>query len=140
MRSVIKNWKETEQLFETELETALRLLKLNRENVPEEVLQTRYRKKYARLKEDVGKLTEEYVRIHITCGLFFAEKDREAVTDAVNGAIAESGIARTLGKAAFQKQDMEEIRQLAEHLRRQVLNRTRPWRISLPFLEEAESV
>ena len=107
-----ENWKKMEQVFESELRDALRLLKLNREKVPEEILQTRYRKKYARLKADIRNLAEEYVKLHITCGLLFKEEDREVVTDTVNQVIAGCGIGRALGKAAFQRQDMDEIRML----------------------------
>lgn len=130
MRSVMEGWKETEKVFETELEDALRLLKLNRENVPEEELQTRYRKKYARLKADIGRLAEEYVKIHITYGILFEEKDRKAVTDAVNQAILKSGIASRVRDAAFLRQDMEEIRKLAEGLKKLVWKQTKAWRIA----------
>lgn len=124
----MENWLETEKVFETELEDALRLLKLNRENVPEEELRTRYRKKYARLKADVGKLAEEYVKIHITYGILFEEKDRKAVTDAINRTILNSGIASQIREAAFWRQDMEEIRKLAEKLKKLVWKQTKAWR------------
>lgn len=126
----MENWLETEKLFEEELENALRLLKLNRENVPEEELRTRYRKKYARLRADVGKLAEEYVKIHITYGIFFEEKDRKAVTGAINDAISKSGIVSKIREAVFSRQDMKEIRTLAEQLKKFVWKRTKAWRIA----------
>lgn len=130
MRSIMENWRETEKVFEAELENALRLLKLNRENVPEEELRSRYRKKYARLKADIGKLVEEYIKIHITYGIFFAEKDRKAVTDAINQSILESDIASKARKAAYSRQDMDEVKKLAEKLKKLVWKRTEPWRIT----------
>ena len=127
-----------EQEFESELRDALRLLKLNREKVPEEILQTRYRKKYARLKADIRNLAEEYVKLHITCGLLFKEEDREVVTDTVNQVIAGCGIGRALGKAAFQRQDMDEIRMLAEDAKKQVWRQTGQWRLPETGSQERE--
>ncbi len=138
MCSIVKNWKKMEQVFESELRDALRLLKLNREKVPEEILQTRYRKKYARLKADIRNLAEEYVKLHITCGLLFKEEDREVVTDTVNQVIAGCGIGRALGKAAFQRQDMDEIRMLAEDAKKQVWRQTGQWRLPETGSQERE--
>lgn len=128
MGGLMENWKKTERLFEEELARCLFLLKKNHEAIPEEELNTRYRKSYRRLKADIAGLTQEYLKIHAAYGIFFEERDRKAVMDAVNGAIKESGVMAKAREAVFSRQDMEEVRELAEGLHRLVWDRTERWR------------
>lgn len=110
-----------------ELEAQLKTLKNNCDKVPLEILKTRYKKGYDALRSDIKEKASEYVtramlrniRIHID---FLTEG--MAIID---GIIASSKDAKELSYAVFARKDMEEVNQLVESLRTQIIEALQPY-------------
>lgn len=110
-----------------ELEKYLSTLKTNRDRVPLNILKTKYKKGYEELCLNIRNTTSDYVkqivlheiRIHkyyLAEGIAIMEKS-----------IQESGLLKEISKAAFCKQNITEITNLALKLRKTILEALEPF-------------
>ena len=115
------------EFLRDELAAQLKTLKNNCDKVPLEILKTRYKKGYDALRSDIKEKASEYVtramlrniRIHID---FLTEG--MAIID---GIMASSKDAKELSYAVFARKDMEEVNQLVESLRTQIIEALQPY-------------
>lgn len=114
---------------EKALEEALRILKTNKEKVPEELLVTKYRKSYGKLKQQVRKLAEEYAQLYVLYGIRFQKKDRQELADAINKAIRQSSLMPRISRAVYGHQDLEELMALLDSLEKLV------WDAAMPYMK-----
>lgn len=109
------------------LATHLDLLKRNREAVPLEVLKTKYKKPYDKLKQDISAAASEYVKAVTLEGIKIRMDFMEEAAQVINGAIQQSGLLKQVSKAAFKRQDMEEIDALALELKNRIQEALKPF-------------
>lgn len=110
-----------------ELAAQLKTLKNNCDKVPLEILKTRYKKGYDALRSDIKEKASEYatratlrdIRIHVD---FLTEG-----IAIIEGIIASSKDVRELSYAVFARKDMEEVNQLVEGLRAQIIEALQPY-------------
>lgn len=95
-------------------------LKRNRAAVPLEVLKTKYRKPYTKLCQDIADTASAYVRTVTLGDIRLLSRFLDEAVPIIQTAIDESGILRQISKAAFRRQSIEEINQLAETLKKQI--------------------
>ena len=113
----------TEKLLADKLAT----LKKNRDQVPLKVLKTKYKKGYQQLCLELKTLTEAYLNSVICKNLRIRKDLFPEAEKLIQPAIADSGLLRECSRAVFQRQDMEELRKLAERLRETVNNALQPF-------------
>ncbi len=95
-------------------------LKANQEAVPLELLKTKYKKPYDKLRQDIAGTASAYVRkvslqgIRLRKDLF--DENRQMIEDTIQ----QSGILKQISAAAFRRQDMAEIDALALELRKRI--------------------
>lgn len=111
-------WKQRKEENERNLREALRILKGNKEQVPEELLNTRYRKSYLQLKKNVKDLAEEYLRLHVLYGICCSKEKLEELADLLNDKIADSGLLIKISRALYREQDMEKVEALTAQMGR----------------------
>lgn len=103
-------------------------LKRNREAaVPLEVLKTKYKKPYDKLKQDISAAASEYVKAVTLEGIKIRMDLMEEAEQVINGAIQQSGLLKQVSKAAFKRQDMEEIDALALELKKRIQEALQPF-------------
>lgn len=113
----------TEKLLADKLST----LKRNRDQVPLKVLKTKYKKGYQQLCLELKTLTEAYLNSVICKNLRIRKDLFPEAEKLIQSAIADSGMLKECSRAVFQRQDLEELRKLAEHLRETVINALQPF-------------
>lgn len=82
-------------------------LKRNKENVPLELLTTKYQKSYLQLKEEIKSMTEQILKNVVSYDLFVESKDSGEIFGQVNQAIKESGLLVEINHAVYRKQDAD---------------------------------
>jgi len=92
-------------------------LKRNREAVPLEVLKTKYKKPYDKLKQDISSAASEYVRAVTLEGIKIREDFVAEAKELIEGTIQQSGLLKQISRAAFKRQDMDEIDALTLELK-----------------------
>ena len=92
-------------------------LKRNKENVPLELLITKYQKPYMHLKEEIKCLTEKILYNVVSFDLFVECEGSEQIFGRVNQAIKESGLLAEISHAAYHKQDADRVFECVMHLR-----------------------
>ena len=110
-----------------ELAAQLKTLKTNCDKVPAEILKTKYQKGYDALRSDIKEKASEYatratlrdIRIHMD---FL--KEGIAIIESI---IASSDDVKELSYAVFARKDMEEVNQLVENLREQIVKALMPY-------------
>ena len=93
----------------------------NKTLVPPEELAGKYKKPFEKLKQQLKKELEEYLRLFILDGLRFRNDDEgKQLIDEINRAFKEGQIGKRMGRAAFREFDLEKIKQIAQEHRRKV--------------------
>ena len=95
----------------------LQRLKKNKENVPSELLLTKYEKPYNKLRNDIADMTSRIVK---DIALFGWKVERDEVPEVcaiVNSVTKESGIMRDVSHAVYQEQNVDKVLNCAARLR-----------------------
>ena len=110
-----------------ELEKLLNTLKVNREKVPLKILKTKYKKGYEELCGNICNTASDYVK-QITLYEIRIHKDYlDEGIGIIEKTIQESGLLKEISKAAFCKQNITEVTNLALKLRRTILEALEPF-------------
>lgn len=106
----------------------LETLRKNRENVPEELLKTKYSKPYNELRIEIQKMTEELVRTTALSKIIILKEDIERELPVIQKAIDENSILlKNISRAVFIDQDIEKVFQLAFELEEKIREAWRPY-------------
>ncbi len=100
-----------------EYQSLLEQLKRNKENVPLELLTTKYRKSYDQLKEKLRSMTKEILLDIVLSGLRIDRIQAKEKYMEINTAIRESGILEKVSHAVFRQQDADQVLEYANQLR-----------------------
>ena len=117
---------ETDILRNT-LMTHLDTLRRNLAVVSREELRTRYRKPYYALARDISTSASAYVRQTVLAGLRIRQEYLPEIVPAINNAVQASGLLKQVSAAAYRRQDIQEIEQLALALRKLVEDTLAPF-------------
>ena len=98
-------------------ESLIKQLKRNEENVPLELLTTKYKKSYDQLKERIQAMTKEIFQDVVLSGLQIERSQADQRYLEINTAIRESGIMKKASQAAFVQQDADLVLEHAGQLR-----------------------
>ncbi len=110
---------ETDILRNT-LMTHLDTLRRNLAVVSREELRTRYRKPYYALVHDISAAAAAYVKEIALADLRIRKEYLPEVAPVINNAIQASGLLKQISAAAYRRQDIQEIEQLALALKKQI--------------------
>lgn len=109
------------------LATHLNTLKRNLDAVPLEVLKTKYKKPFDRLRQDIAASAEAYVKqITLSDIRIRVDFQKEAVP-LIQNTVTQSGLLKQISAAAFRRQDIEEIDRLALELKKQIEDVLKPF-------------
>ena len=95
----------------------LQCLKKNKENVPPELLLTKYEKPYNRLRNEIANMTSRIVKDIALYGWRVEHEEAIDVYSVINRVIVESGILQEVNHAVYQDQDIDRVLRSAELLR-----------------------
>lgn len=95
----------------------LQCLKKNKENVPPELLLTKYEKPYNRLRNDIADMTSQILKDIVLYGWRVEREEAIDVYSVINRVIVESGILQEVNHAVYQDQDIDRVLRCAELLR-----------------------
>lgn len=109
------------------LQERLATLKRNREQVPLDLLKTKYKKGYDKLCAELKELTSEYIRNVTLRDLCFRNELYPEALDIIEQAITGSGLLRECSRAVFKRQDFGELERHAEKLREVILTALQPF-------------
>lgn len=98
--------------------THLNTLSRNLAIVSREELKTRYRKPYYALLRDISTSASAYVKQIALAGLRIRQEYLPETVPVINNAIQASGLLQQISAAAYQRQDIQEIEQLAMALKK----------------------
>lgn len=110
-----------------ELEKLLNTLKVNHEKVPLKVLKTKYKKGYEELCGNICNTASDYVKQITLYGIRIHKDYLDEGIAIVEKTIQESGLLKEISKAAFCKQNIAEVTNLALKLRRTILEALEPF-------------
>ena len=102
--------------------------KKNKTLVPPEDLAGKYKVPFGNLKKQLAKELSEFLKVYSLEGLAIRNDDSEAhkeFTDSVERIFERTDIGRQVGKAAFEKFDLEKVVRLAGELKNRVI--TEAW-------------
>lgn len=91
-------------------------LKRNKENVPLELLTTKYRNSYDQLKEELRYKTKDIIQDIVLSGLQIERIHAEEMYMKINKAIKESGIMEKVSHAVFLQQNADLVLEYAGQL------------------------
>ena len=97
-------------------------LKRNRENVPLEVLKTKYKKGYDALAKNLSRTASGYVLLKVLHDIQIHMDFQEPVMQLINRTTEQSHFLQQISHSIFEKQDLEECDRLAEQLRQKILD------------------
>ena len=100
-----------------EYRSLLDRLKRNKENVPPELLTTKYRKSFDQLKEEIRSKTKEILQDIVLSGLQVERIQANEKYIEINTAIRESGILEKVSHVVFHQQDADQVLENAGQLR-----------------------
>ncbi len=100
-----------------EYQSLLERLKRNKENVPLDLLTTKYRVPYEQLKEKLGSMTKEILQDIVLSGLQIEQIQADKKYIEINSAIRDSGIMEKVSHAVFHQQDADQVLEYAGQLR-----------------------
>ncbi|EXG84110.1 hypothetical protein K413DRAFT_3022 [Clostridium sp. ASBs410] len=106
-----------EETYMNEYLFLLDRLKRNRENVPLELLTTKYQKSYNQLKEKLRSMTKEILQDIVLSDLQIEQTQAKGKYVEINTAIRESGILEKVSLAVFHQQDADLVLEYAGQLR-----------------------
>ena len=118
--------KEAAQLRE-ELEKLLITLKHNKENVPLNILKTKYKKAYDTLCSNIKCKASDYATKIALNGIRICEDYLDEAVPIINGTIEHFRIIKQFSKAIFCHQDLTEFEFLAETLREKIISNLEPF-------------
>lgn len=107
----------------TALEGLLATYKKNRQQVPKDLLETKYKTGWDALKEKIRQEASDTARRCALHGLTFYRDDfheEGGIADQINAAWAAGGYAGKVGRALFKNTDLDEFRIIAEGFRKEV--------------------
>lgn len=104
------------------LEKLTDTLKRNRENVPLEVLKTKYKKGYDALSKDLSRTVSGYILLKVLYDIRINKDYQEPVIQLISRAAEQSHFIQQISHTIFEKQDLEECDRLAEQLRQKILD------------------
>ncbi len=110
---------ETNALRNT-LMTHLETLRRNLAAVSREELRTRYRKPYYALLHDISTAASAYVKEIALADLRIRKEYLQEAVPVINNAIQASELLKQISAAAYRRQDIQEIEQLALTLKKQI--------------------
>lgn len=103
------------------LEKLLSVLKKNRDQVPLEILKTRYKEPYEALVRQVCQTAADFVKAVITDGLILnPDISVEEQVAVINQTIADSGMEKEMSSCISRTYSLEQLYQLALVLRQQI--------------------
>lgn len=112
---------------EKKLTKLLTTLKKNRDQVPLEVLQTRYRTPYIKLCREIWDVCASYMTAacfrEFRCNTLYWEECKKILLKAKQ----DSGIIPQIHEALYQRQNIEEVRELTEKLHKVYLDALEPF-------------
>ena len=85
-------------------------LKKNRDNVPLDVLKTKYKKGYTALCEDLRLLTSDFIRSIVLKDIAVMPKYMPDVVQIIETTVKDSGLLKECSKAVYRQQDFEELK------------------------------
>lgn len=106
-----------EETYMNEYRFLLDRLKRNRENVPLELLTTKYRNSYDQLKEELRSKTKEILQGIVLSDLKIERIQAKEKYTEINTVIRESGILEKVSHAVFRQQDADLVIEYAGQLR-----------------------
>ncbi|MDR7812052.1 hypothetical protein [Lacrimispora sp.] len=106
-----------EETYMNEYRFLLDRLKRNRENVPLELLTTKYQKSYNQLKEKLRSMTKEILQDIVLSNLQIERIQAKGKYMEIITAIRESGILEKVSHAVFHQQDADLVLEYAGQLR-----------------------
>ena len=92
-------------------------LKRNKENVPHDLLLTKYKKPHDELRGRIAKVTSQIMTDIVLFGWKIECDEANEVYAVVNQEITESGILQEVNQAVYQDQDMDKVLNCAARLR-----------------------
>lgn len=95
----------------------LQCLKKNKENVPLELLLTKYEKPYNRLRNEIANMTSRIVKDIALYGWRVEREEAIDVYSVINRVIVESGILQEVNHAVYQEQNVDKVLNCAARLR-----------------------
>ena len=110
-----------------ELEKLLNTLKTNRDKVPLNILKTKYKKGYEELRRNIRNTTTEYVKQVALHGIRIHKDYVDEGIAIMEKALQESGLLKEISKAAYCKQNITEVTNLALKLRKTILEALDPF-------------
>lgn len=110
-----------------ELEKLLNTLKVNRDKVPLNILKTKYKKGYEELCVSIRNTTSDYVKQIVLHEIRIHKDYLDKGIAIIEQAIQESGLLKEISKAAFCKQNITEVTNLALKLRKTILEALEPF-------------
>lgn len=106
-----------EETYMNEYRFLLDRLKRNRENVPLELLTTKYQKSYDQLKEKLRSMTKEILQDVVLSNLQIERTQTNEKYMEINTTIRESEILEKVSHAVFRQQDADLVLEYAGQLR-----------------------
>jgi hypothetical protein len=95
----------------------LQCLKKNKENVPSELLLTKYEKPYNKLRNDIADMTSQILKDIVLYGWRVEREEAIDVYSVINKVIVESGILQEVNHAVYQEQNVDKVLNCAALLR-----------------------
>lgn len=117
---------ENKELHDT-LAQHLDTLKRNLAVVSLDVLKTKYQKPFNALRKDIQSTVSAYIRQIAFHGLRIRKDLLQEAVPLVENAIQRSGLLKQISAAAFRRQDLEEIEQLALALNKVIQDALKPF-------------
>lgn len=84
------------------------------------MLKTQYKKPYEKLKRDISNTASEYIKAVTLEGIKIRADFVEEAKELIEGTSQQSGILKQISRAAFKRQDIEEIDALALELKNRI--------------------
>lgn len=102
-------------------------LKKNEENVSKELLQTKYRVGYDRLRNDLKEATNQLMQEAVLTGLLIRKENADVVYAEINQLIEESVIMTEIKQAVYQNYDIDQLTGCVAILRIQIHDVAERW-------------
>ncbi|WP_313151874.1 hypothetical protein [Lacrimispora sp.] len=106
-----------EETYINEYRSLLDRLKRNKENIPLELLTTKYQKSYDQLKEKLRSMTKGILQDIVLSDLQIEQTQADQKYIEINAAIRKSGILEKISHAVFRQQDADLVIEYAGQLR-----------------------
>ena len=116
------------------LKSLLETLRKNDENVPKELLQTKYKKPYRELKESIKEVADRMLNGRIREGIvIMTDESGKVLIKQIQTAIDEkgkTGVSKELSRALYKEYSLEKFLQIVEEIR------TAIWNLWIPYWQE----